>query len=233
MNEGSQPRNFLLRQLPQEQFKDFLKVAEFVHLDIREPIIEPLKSIMFVDFPETGVISIVTLVGERMVEIANVGNEGFIGVPVLLNVKAMSERAFCQIEATAWRIATENFQELLTKNSKLQTLCQKYIATYLNQIACNTSCNWVHSIEERCARWLLMAHDRVDGNEFILTQEFLAVMLGASRGGVNLAAGVLANAGLITYVRGKIIILDRNGLELVACDCYSSIRDYFNQTFDL
>ena len=209
-----------------------MSVAEFVHLDVREPTIEPLSSIEFADFPETGVMSVVNLVSSnRIVEIANVGNEGFVGVPLFLNVEAMAERVFCQIEAAAWRISADNFKRFLIEYPEFHSLCEKYVATYLNQIASNGTCNWVHSIEERCARWLLMAHDRVEGDEFFLTQEFLSGMLGVTRGGVNLAAGTLAKAGLITYVRGKITILDRAALEQATCECYGDMRSYFERVF--
>jgi CRP-like cAMP-binding protein len=141
--------------------------------------------------------------------------------------------AFCQVEGSGWRIPVEKFKQMLEKSSELNELCKKYLATFLNQVARNSGCNWSHSIEERCARWLLLTHDRVDGDEFHLTQEFLATMLGVTRGGVNLAAGSLAKANLITYVRGKITVLDRLGLEKSTCECYSSIRSYFDRTFSL
>ncbi|MGH2510465.1 MAG: Crp/Fnr family transcriptional regulator [Ktedonobacteraceae bacterium] len=234
MSETAQPRNLLLRKLPEHQLAYILAVAEFVHVDLREPIIEPYKPMGFVDFPESGVISIVTqLDNGRMIEIANIGNEGFVGIPIFLKVEAVPEKAFCQVQATAWRIKASDFKKLVTEVPELTTLCEKYLATFLNQIARNSGCNWTHSIEERCARWLLLTHDRVDGDEFTLTQEFLAMMLGVTRGGVNLAAGTLAKAGLISYVRGKITVLDRQGLEDVTCECYNAMRKYFNQTFDL
>jgi CRP-like cAMP-binding protein len=224
------PKNLLLRQLSPAHLQDVLKVAEFVHLDVREPILDPGKPIEFVDFPESGVISIVTpLDANKVVEIANVGPEGFVGVPIFLFVNSIPERAFCQVEGTAWRISSRNFQKLLKDIPELNLICRKYVATFLDQIATNTACNWVHPIEQRCSRWLLLAHDRVDGDQFGLTQEFLAMMLGVTRAGVNLAAGTLAKAGLISYSRGKITILDRSGLEQASCGCYRSLRNYFDQ----
>jgi len=227
-------RNLLLLKLPKEEAAKVLAVAEFVHIDVRESVIEPNRPIDFVDFLQSGVISIVSQMNNgRMVEIANVGNEGFIGIPILLNVESIPEKAFCQVEATAWRISAKNFKKVLLESPALSSLCHKYLATFLNQVARNSGCNWVHSIEERCARWLLLTHDRVEGDEFFLTQEFLAMMLGVTRSGVNLAAGMLAKAQLITYVRGKITVLDRAGLEQVTCECYSSMRSYFDKTFGL
>jgi CRP-like cAMP-binding protein len=234
MKVTSQPRNLLLDRLPKEQLDRVLAVSEFVHLDLRESVSEPQKAMKFVDFPESGVISIVTVMDNgRMVEIANVGREGFVGVPVFLKLESIAEKAFCQVEATAWRVSANDFKKLLAESPELDSLCKKYTGTFLNQIARNSGCNWTHSIEERCARWLLLTHDRVDGNEFILTQDFLAMMLGVTRGGVNVAAGILAKANLITYARGKITVLDRKGLEEVTCECYGSMRKYFDQTFAL
>jgi CRP-like cAMP-binding protein len=213
--------------------EELLSSAELVHFNLREYLIEQDKPIHFVEFPESGVISVLTQMDSRLIEIANVGNEGFIGIPVLLGVKSIPEVAFCQIEGSAWRVPAEKFRQMLEEAPELKSLCHRYLATFLNQVARNSGCNWTHTIEERCARWLLLTHDRVDGDEFHLTQEFLATMLGVTRGGVNLAAGILAKANLITYVRGKITVLDRPGLEKSTCECYGFIRRYFDETFCL
>jgi CRP-like cAMP-binding protein len=223
--------NLLLRSLPKEQMYRVMSVAELVHLGVREPIIEPNETISFVDFPESGVISIVSPMGDdKLVEIANIGYEGFVGSQVLLGVDSSPEQAFCQVPADAWRISTADFRQLVDESPHLSYICHRYVATLLHQIACNGSCNWIHSIEKRCARWLLLAHDRVEGDQFALTQETLAMMLGVTRDGVNLAAGNLAKANLINYVGGKVTILDRFGLEKAACECYSTMRAYFEKT---
>jgi CRP-like cAMP-binding protein len=233
MNTHLEPHNLLLRKLPPQHREELLSSAELVHFNLREYLIEHETPIKYVEFPESGVISVLTQIDSRLVEIANVGYEGFIGIPILLGVDTIPEVAFCQVEGSGWRIPVEKFKQMLEKSSELNELCKKYLATFLNQVARNSGCNWSHSIEERCARWLLLTHDRVDGDEFHLTQEFLATMLGVTRGGVNLAAGSLAKANLITYVRGKITVLDRLGLEKSTCECYSSIRSYFDRTFSL
>lgn len=233
MKTHLEPRNLLLRKLPKNHLDDLLSSAEFVHFNLRDYLIEQDKPIQSVSFPESGVISVLTQIDSRLVEIANVGNEGFIGIPVLLGVESIPEVAFCQVEGAGWRVPAEKFRQMLMQTPELESLCHRYLATFLNQVARNSGCNWTHSIEERCARWLLLTHDRVDGDEFHLTQEFLATMLGVTRGGVNLAAGVLAKANLITYVRGKITVLDRPGLEQSTCECYGAIRRYFNETFCL
>jgi CRP-like cAMP-binding protein len=226
------PRNMLLRRLSPQQLTSFLSVAELVHLDIRDNVIEPNKPIQFVDFPEMGVTSLVTLMDDgSIIEIATIGNEGFVGASTLLGVYSTPEWAFCQVAGSAWRISVDDFDCFRLQNPVLTDLCQRYAATLFNKISRGLGCNWIHTINERCARSLLSTHDRVDGDRFYLTQEFLATMLGVTRSGVNLAAGVLQRAGLITYVRGNITILDRNGLEKVSCPCYDAASNYYEYIF--
>ena len=233
MSATESPRNLIFKKLPAANLSAILSRCEYVHYDLRDHLIESERAIEYVHFPESGVISVLTQIDGRLVEIANVGREGFVGIPVLLSVKSIPEIAFCQVVGSGWRMPVEIFKQLLNESLELSVLCHRYLATFLNQVARNSGCNWTHSIEERCARWLLLTHDRVDGDEFHLTQEFLATMLGVTRGGVNMAAGALAKANLITYVRGKITILDRPGLEKATCGCYGSIRRYFDETFEL
>ena len=225
------PKNQILLQLPEVEARRLMAAAEFVHLDLRENVIEPNKPITHVLFPETGVISLVTPMEQgSLVEIVTIGRDGFVGTPVLAGLESIPEWAFCQIEATGWRISVNDFRRSLASSKELSRLCHRYECALFSQIARSIGCNWTHSIEERCARWLLSTQDRVDGNQFYLTQEFLAMMLGITRSGVNLAAGVLQKAGLITYARGNITILDREGLERFACPCYKVISDFFQKT---
>lgn len=225
-------RNLLLSKLERGKLDTILRAAELVHLDIRDNVILPDTKIEFVDFPEIGVTSLVTPMEDgSLIEIATIGNEGFVGSSVLLGVEAVPEWAFCQVAGSSWRLPIKDFKRLLSAYPEFSKLCERYGVAVFSQVARNMGCNWTHSIEERCARWLLLTHDRVDGNRFYLTQEFLAMMLGVTRSGVNAAAGVLQKAGLITYVRGTITILDRCALEKVACPCYSAISSYFRATF--
>lgn len=224
------PRNLLLRKLSEPVRQDLLSVAEFVHIDIRENLIEPNKPIPFVDFPESGVMCLLTPMSDgSLVEIATIGKEGMMGVPVALGVHSVSEVAFCQVPGTAWRVPREQFLRLLQQHDELSLLCRRYAAALFEQVAINTGCNRTHSIEERCARWLLLTRDRCGSDEFVLTQEFLATLLGVSRTGINLVAGMFSKAKLISYVRGKITILDAPGLEEVCCDCYFAMRKQFEK----
>lgn len=225
-----QPKNLLLLSLAPDITQEILNQSELVHLDLREHIIEPNKTIGFIDFPETGVMSILQPMADgSLVEIANIGNEGMVGVTVALGVSTIGELIFCQVEGSAWRIPAKLFLPLLKNHPTLLSLCHRYAVTLFDQVARNTGCNRTHSIEERCARWLLLTQDRCHSNQFILTQEFLSLMLGVSRTGVNLAAGMLSKAQLISYVRGKVTILDRAGLEAVSCECYQAMTSYFKQ----
>lgn len=224
------PRNSLLRKLSEPVRLAVLDASELVHIDMRESLIEPNKPMEFVDFPESGVMCLLTPMDDGgLVEVATIGNEGMLGTPIVLGVDTVSEVAFCQVPGKSWRIETKTFLSLLEQNEELSRLCRRYAMALFEQVALNTGCNRSHGVEERCARWLLLTRDRCDSDEFPLTQEFLATMLGASRPAINLVAGMLSRAKLISYVRGKITILDRNGLEEVCCGCYFKMRKHFEQ----
>ncbi len=231
MSETHAPKNLLLRRLSAPTREAILSQAEFVHIDVRENLIESNKPIRFVDFPESGVMCLLTPMSDgSLVEIATIGKEGMTGFPLILGVSTVGEVAFCQVTGTAWRIPSETFLSLSQQYDELSLLCRRYAAALFEQVAINTGCNRTHTIEERCARWLLLTRDRCDCDEFVLTQEFLATLLGVSRTGINLVAGMFSKAKLISYVRGKITILDQAGLEEVCCDCYFAMRDQFDQS---
>jgi CRP-like cAMP-binding protein len=161
----------------------------------------------------------------RAVEFATVGNEGFVGVAPLLGVESMPTRCLSQIPGAASRMEAGAFRAAQDANPAFRALLLRYTLALLNQIAQTAACNRAHPIEERCARWLLMTHDRVNGDKhFPLTQEFLAQMLGVRRASVSVAQAILHRAGLIRYTRGTISVLDRAGLEAASCPCYGVIR---------
>lgn len=225
-----EPRNLLLRKLSPPVRQAVLSAAEYEHVDMRESLIKPNKQIEFVDFPESGVMCLLTPMSDgSLVEIATIGKEGMIGVPVALGINSVGEVAFCQVPGTAWRIQSLRFQQLLEEHIELANLCRRYSVALFEQVAINTGCNRSHSNEERCARWLLLTRDRCDTDEFPITQDFLATMLGVSRTGINLVAGMFSKAKLISYVRGKMTILDRAGLEEVCCECYFKMRTQFSR----
>lgn len=215
------PKNLLLQKLSDKPLQDLLKRAEYVHFDLRDAIYESGVPIAHVDFPEDGVMSIVESLSDGSeVEVLTVGYEGLVGVQVILGIAAVKQRAFCQVVGSSWRVKTADYLDLLREYDELAIMSKHYLAIMLDISARNIGCNRGHSIDARCARWLLHTRDRCKSDKFGLTQEFLACMLGVSRGGVNIAAGELSKAGLISYSRGQISVLDRAGLEKMSCECY-------------
>jgi CRP-like cAMP-binding protein len=221
-------RNALLATLSDAAAKDFAPLLEPVELVFKQVLHEPNEDIDQVYFVTEGVVSTVNESDDGgIIEIATVGNEGFIGVPLVLAARSMPSRALAQIPGAALRMGSEPFLDLLEKHSDFRATLLRYALALMNQIAQCTSCNRLHEVQERCARWLLQTHDRVSGDTFTLTQEFLAQMLGCHRPTVTIAAGMLQAAGLIDYRRGSITILDRKGLEQASCSCYRTIaREY-------
>jgi CRP-like cAMP-binding protein len=223
--------NRLLAALPPEELDRLRPALETVRLELKQPFYEEGRPLGHVWFPHSGVASLLNRVPEgRAVEFATVGNEGFVGVQVLLGAASMPSMAFAQIPVTASRMEAGEFRAALGANPTFHALLLRYTMALLNQVAQNAACNRAHPIEERCARWLLMNHDRVNGDKsFPLTQEFLAQMLGVRRASVSVAEAMLQKAGLIRYTRGTMTVLDREGLEAAACPCYGVLRAEFDR----
>jgi hypothetical protein len=171
------------------------------------------------------VISLVTVMEDGdQVEAMTVGNDGFAEIPVFHRVETTPNRGCGQITGVASRIAVKDFRDLVDQCVRIRELLHRYSEFVYETVAQSAACNRLHVIEQRCARWLLMSEDRVGRDSFDLTQEFLAEMLGVRRPGVTVAMGFLAKQGLISYGRGTIKVVDRAGLEKVACECYQTIR---------
>ena len=203
---------------------------ETISLDLRDVLYEPNRPIRNVYFPVSGIVSLVLEVGNgKTVEVATIGNEGFIGVPVFLGADRTQGTAFSQISGRALRISVAAFRDLLAMMPGFTKILNRYVQALLVQIAQGNACNGSHPVEQRCARWLLVTQDRVGQSPFVLTQDFLAQMLGVGRTSVNHVATTLQNAGLIRYSRGLITILDRKGLEARSCQCYDAIRAEFRR----
>ncbi len=229
---GSEERNRLLAALPREEYEPLLASAEVVTLGFKEILYDKNQPIEHVYFPRRGVYSIMIVLEEgEQIEVATVGNEGMLGVPVFLGGGSIPGRCFCQISGETVRLGAQTLNEQAAGGSALQQILHRYTQALLSQIAQSAACNPVHSIDQRCARWLLMTHDRVGGgaDPFPLTHEFLAAMLGVRRAGVTESAGRLQKAGLIRYTHGKMTIIDRPGLEAAACECYGVIRREFDR----
>jgi CRP-like cAMP-binding protein len=177
-------------------------------------------------FPRTCVLSLIISFQEDNggVESATIGREGMGGVTVALGAESTGATAIAQIPGEALRIPASVFRAALAQDTALLGVVLRYAHVLYEQTAQSVACNRRHTMEQRCARWLLMTHDRVGADHFPLTQEFLAFMLGVRRATVTVAAGILQQAGLIRYTRGTITIVNRNELEAAACECYGTIR---------
>jgi CRP-like cAMP-binding protein len=216
--------------LPREVSERLEPHVEPVDLALRQSLYTPNEPITHVYFPCTAVCSLVlTLDDGTSVEIATVGREGLVGLPVFLGAGSIPGEAFCQVPGRALRLPADVLCEEASTRGPLHDLLQRYTQAHINQIAQSAACGRTHSVDERCARWLLITHDQVGSDEFPLTQQFLALMLGVRRAGVNEAASILQRAGYIRYGRGIITVTDRAGLESATCTCYHVVRDEFRR----
>ena len=163
------------------------------------------------------------------IEVATVGPEGMVGLSVFLDASIITGKAFAQVPGEASRMGATAFRRALDRTPRLRELLSRYTMALLNQLAQNSACNRTHEAEQRLARWLLLTHDRVHADTFPVTQEFIAQMLGVSRPTMSKTASTLQKAGLVSYVRGNITVLDRRGLEAASCECYRVIKDQFDR----
>ncbi len=218
-------RNLLLGALPEDEYRRLQPALEPVELDVRQQLYARGKPIEHLWFPVDAVLSLLAVVeGEAAIEVATIGHEGLGGLPAFLGTTESPHDTFCQIAGTAVRLATGELRRFLGQDGALHDVLHRYTLATMIQLAQNVACNRLHTTEERCARWLLQTRDRVGADEFTLTQEFLAQMLGVRRGTVSITAGVLQQAGVISYSRGRISVLDPEALHEVACDCYDIVQ---------
>ncbi len=216
--------NRILTALPSSEREELFGLVRNITLPVKTVLFEPGAAIDALYFPINGVISLVTPLHDgAIVEVATIGNEGIVGVPVV-PLGGLMVRAISQVAGHSLRIETTAFLSMFNRSSAFQSLVDRYTQALFGQISQAAACNRLHSSEERLSRWLLMSHDRVGSDEFMITQEFLGQMLGARRSTVSVSAGILQRAGLIRYVRGHVTIVDRAGLEAVSCECYAVIR---------
>ena len=219
------PRNRLLAALPPDTLAALQPRLEPVYLTLRKVLHEPAKPISTVYFPETGWISMLAYMEDGdAAEVGLIGREGFAGLPVLLGGDSDDLEAMVQAPGTALCMDATAFREELDRLPALRTLLLRYALAHHGQVARTAACIGRHQVDQRLARWLLMAHDRSEGDEYPMTHEFLGMMLGVRRAGVTVAAGQLAKAGFIRYERGRIQVTDRPGLESVSCECYGIAR---------
>jgi CRP-like cAMP-binding protein len=219
-------RNLLLSLLPASAYASLASHLEPIALSARQVAWRPEGRIHTVYFPRSAVFSLLTpLQRHSPVESATVGYEGIVGVPVILDVSASHSLAVVQIDGEAARVDAARFRDWLAEqDAQTRSIFLRYAYVLLEQTAQSVACNRKHALEERCARWLLATRDRVGADEFALTHEFLAAMLGVRRASVTVALGLLQQEGYLTYSRGRLRVLDANGLEQTSCECYRAVR---------
>ena len=218
--------NRVLAALPREQYEQLLPHLELVRLAPSKVLYEAGDTARHAFFPQGGVVSLLSLTQDgETIEVAMVGNEGFVGVPVLLRVGIMPYRAMVQIPAEALRIEAERLRDAFNRAGLFQDLALRYMHALITQLSQSAVCNHFHSVEQRLCRWLLVTRDRLHTDTFDLTQEFLSQMLGVPRTSISTIAGRLQKARLIRYSRGKIQLLDQQGMQAASCECYGVVTD--------
>jgi CRP-like cAMP-binding protein len=227
-------RNRLLAALPRKEYERLAPHAQPVSFEQGQSLYEPNEPIEYAYFPLEGVASmIVTTRDGATVEVGLVGREGFVGYQPLLGMKSAPYGAIMQIPGYALRISSKTLKEEFDRGARLRAVLHRNIQSQIVQTAQAAACNRLHEVNERLARWLLMMHDRAEADRLPLTHEFLSQMLGANRATVSLAAGTFQQAGLIRYARGSVTILNREGLEQIACECYGVVKAEFDHGPDL
>jgi CRP-like cAMP-binding protein len=226
--EQSTIRNRLLAALPSDDFALLSGSLRRVDMDLKQVLHEPYQPIESVYFPETGTVSMfASLEDGKLVEVGMVGWEGMVGLSVILGADSSTTGTVAQIPGTSWHVRAAAVKWVFDTSPALHSLLLRYAQAYHSQVVQTAACNGCHTLEKRLARWLLMAHDRADSDEFPMTQEFIAQMLGVARASVSGMAGTLQKAGLIGYIHGRITILDRPGLETASCECYRIVQQQF------
>lgn len=216
-------QNHLIELLPQAARRALLAICEPVDLVLSDALGEVDKLTRYAYFPVNGIISLVTVIdGKPVLEVGMVGREGMVGSELVLGVLTAPLHAVVQGSGKAWRVPSAAFRRELSRSPALQKCLNRYLYVLMAQLGASSACLRFHLIGARLARWLLMMHDRIHADDFQVTHEFLAYMLGVRRVGITSAAGSLQREGLIEYKRGKLIVLNRRGLEAAACGCYAA-----------
>lgn len=222
--------NLILASLPEAEYQALRPDLEFFPSPLRTVIFERDKEIRYVYFPLSGCHSVLAVMQDgAAVEVGTVGNEGLSTVDVLTGSTVATETTICQIPGESLRMPVGRFMQAIEDHRELRRLSFRFLQAYLSHVSQSVACNRLHTTEERFARWILASHDRVQGDEFQLTQEFLADMLGVHRPSVSLIARRFQQAGLIDYRHGIVKILDRAGLEDACCECYATVRKQFER----
>ena len=221
--------NAILAGLSRPMVAEVLEVGKLIDLKTPQQIYEAGCEIHEVYFPIDAVLSVVTQMRDGgSIEVGTVGREGVSAIPLLLGATTSANESYCQVPGRSVVISSDHFRRLLSaEDDQFRNVLDRFLQAYVNMLGQLAACNGKHSIYERCARWLLLTHDRVNSDKISLSHEYLAMMLGARRSGVTIAAAALQQAGFIRYAYGHIVILNRAGLEEASCECYAVAREQF------
>jgi len=222
--------NRLLSLLPDHDYERLRPHLSHVEFEYKKSLYEALRPIGHVYFPIDGVASLVITTSDgSSAEVGTIGNEGLVGLPICLGDHDAPSSVYVQVPGTALQIDARIFRSELDHSPTLNLIMLRYAHAFFNQVAQSAACAHLHRVERRCCRWLLMTRDRMPSGEFLLTHEFLGMMLGVRRSTVTEVMGSLQKAGLIQYRRGHVSILDHDALEQRACECYEISKLEFDQ----
>src|SRR6188472_2019581 len=222
--------NRLLAALPPNEYERLLPNLQQVSFSLGEVVYEFGGQLDYVFFPTTAIISLLyTMENGSSAEMGLTGNDGVVGIALFMGGGTMPNRAVVQSAGGALRMKAKVLQNEFALGGEFQRLLLRYTQALITQISQTAVCNRLHSVEQQLCRWLLLSRDRLHTDELIMTQELIADMLGVRREGVTVAAGHLQDVGAISYVRGRIQILNRQKLEDSACECYQVVRDEFDR----
>ncbi len=225
-----QRTNRLLSLLSDDDYERLRPFLSLDVLDYRKDLYQASRPIEHVYFPVDGVASLVITTSDgSSVEVGTIGNEGVVGLPVCLGDHEAPSSVYVQVPGKALRMDARHFRGELERNPNMNLVMLRYAHAFFNQVAQSAACAHLHRVEQRCCRWLLMTRDRMPSGDFLLTQEFLGMMLGVRRTTVTDVMGTLQKAGLIRYRRGHVTILDHDALQQRACECYKVSRLEFDR----
>jgi CRP-like cAMP-binding protein len=228
--DSQSPANQLLARLPPAEYQRLQALMQPVTLELKQIIYQVNGLIEYVYFLTRGTASALTVMEDgTAIEVATIGREGVVGVGAMFAGKTSRNKVEIQIAGEALRIGITALEDEVRLNGQLRSLLAAYQTALFAQVSQSVACNGLHSVQQRCCRWLLMTRDRVDSDEIPLTHDYLAIMLGVRRASVTDVLGLLSDQGVLSTSRGAITILNRNGLERFACECFRKVKEEFDR----
>ena len=231
MSVSAEPRsNLLLAALPEAEWLRWQPLLEHVHMPLGQVLCEPRVTLTHVYFPTSSIVSLLYVMENGdSAEIAVVGCEGLVGVSLFMGGESTSSRAVVQSAGHGFRLKAQLMKDEFNRAGPVLHLLLRYTQALITQMTQTAACNRHHSLDQQLCRWLLLSLDRLRANELVMTQELIANMLGVRRESVTEAAFKLQQAGLISYARGHISVLDRSGIEKRTCECYAVVKSEYDR----